>query len=328
MQKRGLKDVKRRNRQVVLNKVMEHGGLSRIEIAHETELAASTVSTLVADLLEEGLLVEAGTVTTAGRSRTELTINPGAGSIPVIEVNRRDVCVTCFNMALEPLHSAVLSKQFLSGNELLNLICDCILSWQEAIPPIVGIGLLFQEDMRSSDFNVMYSTGFSSANISLREALMTRFRVPVEEQYSTVYTVTDALKPESDPAARNSAHLCVGARVVASVFQEGKTVPIRTSFCEAFAGPLDNRGTAPQPALSQYLSQLVALLCMLFRLDTVYLSGLSPSQDGVAAELLEQLSHQLPKSQLPHIHLLRPRTRDEEAAAMAGLIRRSILMAK
>lgn len=328
MQKRGLKDVKRRNRHVILSKVMEHGGLSRIEIAHETELAASTVSTLVSDLLEEGLLVEAGTVTTAGRSRTELAINPQFGSIPVIEVSRRDVCVTCFNMALEPLYSATLSKQFLSGNELLNLICDRIRLWQKSMPPIMGIGLLFQEDMRSSDFNVMYSTGFSSANISLREALMTRFRVPVEEQYSTVYTITDALMPESDPAARNSAHISVGTRVVASVFQEGKPVPIRDSFCEAFAGPLDQHETAPQSALSHYLSRLVTLLCMMFRLDMVYLSGLTPSQDSVAEELLELLAQQLPKGQLPHIHLLRPRTKDEDFSAMAGLIRKNILMAR
>lgn len=328
MQKRGLKDVKRRNRQVILSRVMEHGGLSRIEIAHETGLAASTVSTLVSELLEEGLLVDAGTVTTAGRSRTELAINPNFGSIPVIEVSRRDVCVTCFNMALEPLHSATLSKQFLSGNELLNLICDSIRLWQEAMPPVLGIGLLFQEDMRSSDFNIMYSTGFSSANISLREALMTRFRVPVEEQYSTVYTVTDALKPESDPAARNSAHIRVGTRVVASVFQEGKPVPIRSSFCDAYAGPLDHAETAPQPVLSQYLSRLVTLFCMMFRLDTVYLSGLTPSQDGVAAELLELLSQQLPKGQLPHIHLLRPRTKDEDFSAMAGFLRRTILIGR
>lgn len=328
MKKRGLKDVKRRNRQVILSKVLEQGGLSRIEIAHETELAASTASTLVADLLEEGLLIEAGTVTTAGRSRTELTINPGFGTIPVIEMNRRDICVTCFNMALDPLHSAKLSKQLLSGNELMTLISDCIRSWQETMPPILGIGLLFQEDMRPSDFNVMYSTGFSSANITLREALMTQFRVPVEEQYSTVYTVTDALKPETDPAARNSAHISIGARVVATVFQEGKPLPIRSSFCEAFAGPLDNRETVPLTVLSQYLNKLITLLCMMFRLDTVYLSGLPQSRDGVADDLQALMEQQFPRGQFPHIRMLHPGTKDKGDAAMANLVRRNILMAK
>ena len=47
--------------------------------------------------------------------------------------------------------------------------------------------------MLESDFRVMYSTGISSASITLKDALVTQFRVPIEEEYSIAYTVTPAL---------------------------------------------------------------------------------------------------------------------------------------
>ena len=54
MQKRGLKDIKRQNRHVILQTVLDNKKLSRVEIAQKTELAPSTVSTLVAEMIEQG----------------------------------------------------------------------------------------------------------------------------------------------------------------------------------------------------------------------------------------------------------------------------------
>ena len=114
MRKRGLKDVKRRNRQVIVDAVLEHGGLSRVEIAQKTELAPSTVSALVTELLSENVLTEAGSVTTAGRSRTELTANPEYGTMVVVEISRRETCVTWFDMLLHPLRTEVISRRYVS----------------------------------------------------------------------------------------------------------------------------------------------------------------------------------------------------------------------
>ena len=59
MEKRGLKDVKRKNRQTIVDAIIVHNSLSRVEIAQMTELAPSTVSSLVTELLSEGVLVGA-----------------------------------------------------------------------------------------------------------------------------------------------------------------------------------------------------------------------------------------------------------------------------
>lgn len=329
MRKRGLKDVKRRNRQVIIEAVMKAGSLSRIEIAQKTELAASTVSSLASELLSEGLLIEAGTVNTAGRSRTELAINPQYGSISVIEISRREVCVTWFDMTLKPIKTQTLRKRYVSGNELLTLIDSHIRSQERKLPPLAGIGLLFQEDMRESDFRVMYSTGFSSASITLKEALMTQYRLPVEEQYSVTYTVTNALAQEVDPEVRNSAHISVGSRVMASVTLEGRNIPIRSTFCDELAFSIDQEAAphnSNSPALLPYLGRLITLLCMLFPLETIFLSGMEPSNEEAAEELRQLAVRNIPREQIPHLQFLKPAPVTDGSIVIAEQVLRQFLV--
>jgi predicted NBD/HSP70 family sugar kinase len=62
------------NRQIVLNYVRERGPISRAEIAHETALQRSTVSLIVEELREEGLIEEVSGESTGGRPPSLLSI--------------------------------------------------------------------------------------------------------------------------------------------------------------------------------------------------------------------------------------------------------------
>ena len=328
MRKRGLKDVKRRNRQVIMDAVLEHGGLSRVEIAQKTELAPSTVSALVTELLSENVLTEAGSVTTAGRSRTELAVNPEYGTMAVIEISRRETCVTWFDMLLRSLRTEVICRRYVAGNELLTLITNHIHETQKELPPMVGIGLLFQEDMRESDFRVMYSTGFSAASITLKEALFTQYRIPIEEEYSVVYTVTNALAEEKDLDVRNRAHISVGSRVLASVTVNGADVPLRSGFCEELSDALERR-TGQRTAgagMAEYLSWLVSMLCMMFPLDTVILSGKGIPAGQTEAQMYQRISQILNPENIPTLRFLRPPAQKNERVVMAAQVRRRVLV--
>lgn len=328
MRKRGLKDVKQRNRQTIVNAVMEHNGLSRVEIAQKTELAASTVSALVTELIGEGILVEAGSVGTAGRSRTELTVNPEYGCMAVVEIGRRETCVTWFDMLLRHMRTEVISRRYVTGNELLTLITNHIHEVQKDVPPLVGLGLLFQEDMRESDFRVMYSTGISSASITLKEALITQYRIPIEEEYSVAYTVTHALAEEADLDARNSAHISVGSRVLARVTLNGADIPLRSDFCEELACALEERNgrAAGEISMVEYLSRLIAMLCMLFPLDTVFLSGKALPGGETEQELHQSTGKMLTHSHMPRLKILRPAPRENGSAVMAAQVRKRALV--
>ncbi|MCO5970914.1 ROK family transcriptional regulator [Actinoallomurus soli] len=81
-----LTSLRSRNRLLVVETVQRRGRISRVGIARATGLSRTTVSSLVADLLAEGVLTEAdGTGRRAspggGRPATPLTLNPEGGGV-------------------------------------------------------------------------------------------------------------------------------------------------------------------------------------------------------------------------------------------------------
>ena len=70
MGKTGLKDIKNQNTNLIMQQIMQARSISRIELAQETGLSPSTVSSIVGDLLGKGIIVETGTQTVEkGRSQ-------------------------------------------------------------------------------------------------------------------------------------------------------------------------------------------------------------------------------------------------------------------
>lgn len=78
---------RRHNRRVVLETVRQHGLLGRSDIAALTRLTAQAVSNIVAELVEEGFLMEQGRRRTArGQPPKELAVNPDGGMTAGMEI--------------------------------------------------------------------------------------------------------------------------------------------------------------------------------------------------------------------------------------------------
>lgn len=80
-----VESLRSRNRRAVLAAVQAHPRSSRAQIARTTGLSTSTVSTLVAELVDGDVLIELGETPagrgTGGRPATSLGINPRAGAV-------------------------------------------------------------------------------------------------------------------------------------------------------------------------------------------------------------------------------------------------------
>jgi DNA-binding Lrp family transcriptional regulator len=354
MKKQSLKDVKMTNRRLIIQLVLTNGSLSRIELAARTGLSPSTVSGIVNDLLSQQILVESGVyVVTGGRSRQELQINPQYGIVAVAEIGRKGAALYVYDMALQSSRKEEIADHYMAGNELLAGITAAIFRAVsgEALHAgkMKGIGLLFQEDMSASDFSVMYSTGFSSATISLREALVTQFHIPVTEEYSQAYTIRHILEKETTDAVENHAHIHIGSRVVVDVTQGGSSLALHDGPCTDVTSLLaqqgeqadirrllDTCGHLPQepteirkaePTLEQLtamLGRLIAMLSTLFSLDAVFVSG-HVAQLAAFAELLTGYTQRLlPPGSCPRIVALKQGDAGT-VKMMAGRLRRKVL---
>ena len=87
------------NRQIVLNYVRERSPISRAEISHETELQRSTVSLIVDELKDQGLIEEIEGESTGGRPPTLLRLR-AAGPIALgVDVGTKQTMIATSDIA-------------------------------------------------------------------------------------------------------------------------------------------------------------------------------------------------------------------------------------
>ncbi|WP_432940052.1 ROK family transcriptional regulator [Kribbella sp. CA-253562] len=100
--------MRRSNRSVILTSIYRQGPLSRYELGRETSLSAASVSNLVGELLEEGIVEEAGSVESdGGRPRVLLRVAPAFGYVVGAEVGETRVRVELFDLAMSVLATVV-----------------------------------------------------------------------------------------------------------------------------------------------------------------------------------------------------------------------------
>ncbi|RPE46234.1 putative NBD/HSP70 family sugar kinase [Streptomyces sp. Ag109_O5-1] len=101
---RTVRDLRRANRTAVLQRLYFDGPLSRFELGPATGLSSGSVSNVVADLVADGLVEEAGSVDSdGGRPRTLLRVAPHSGHMIGVDVGETRVRVELFDLTLTEL---------------------------------------------------------------------------------------------------------------------------------------------------------------------------------------------------------------------------------
>ncbi|MEU3607411.1 ROK family transcriptional regulator [Streptomyces sp. NPDC035033] len=104
---RTVRDLRRENRSTVLRRLYFDGPMSRFALGPATGLSSGSVSNVVAELVAEGLVEEAGSVDSAGgRPRVLLRIAPSGGRMIGVDVGETRVRVELFDLALTELARA------------------------------------------------------------------------------------------------------------------------------------------------------------------------------------------------------------------------------
>lgn len=109
-----VRDLRRHNRSTLLSTLIFRGPLSRHELSRLTMLSAATVSNVTAELIADGLVVEAGLVDSdGGRPRVLLRVNPGYGNVIGVDVGETEIKVELFDLGMNRL--AAVEHQNASG---------------------------------------------------------------------------------------------------------------------------------------------------------------------------------------------------------------------
>jgi predicted NBD/HSP70 family sugar kinase len=106
-ERRTVRDLRRSNRSVVLTKLYRDGPLSRQEVSVATSLSQASVSNLVSELLDDGLVEEAGWVDSdGGRPIAMLRVAPRYGYVVGVDVGETRIRTEVFDLSMTALAKA------------------------------------------------------------------------------------------------------------------------------------------------------------------------------------------------------------------------------
>src|SRR3954462_6759465 len=182
-----LRSLRELNRLRVLEVVRERGDVSGADIARHTGLSRSTVSSLIAELSRDGVVVERATGSSAqgGRPPVLLTLDPGAGAVVGLHFDHGSLRVAVADLAHTILAEAQrdldVDHDAEEGLEAAGLLVDAVLADAGAARDrVLGAGVALAGPVDAEPGTVGGSTILPGwAGIEVAAELERRLEMPV-----------------------------------------------------------------------------------------------------------------------------------------------------
>jgi N-acetylglucosamine repressor len=111
---------KRHNKRLVLRTIFETAETSRADVARETGLTRATVSSAVAELMEEGLVAELGLAPSGGgKPPTKLHVQPDGRHLIGVDLSSDTLQASIYNLQGQAVRRASLPLTAANGDETL-----------------------------------------------------------------------------------------------------------------------------------------------------------------------------------------------------------------
>ena len=181
MEKATREQSKSHNKALILNTIYQSENLSRADISRITHLTRSTVSEIIAELIEEGLVAETGTGKSAGgKPPVLLALVDDARQIIGIDLASGEFRGALINLRGDIQQRINFSIEDSSGEQALEIVFNLIDQLvQKASRPIIGIGIGAPGIMDSEKGVVITAVNLDWQNLPLVEILQDKYDIPV-----------------------------------------------------------------------------------------------------------------------------------------------------
>ncbi len=216
--------MKDHNKNLVFRTIFECEPISRVEIARRTRLTRTTVSQIVAELMQEGLVEERGVVSVGvGKPRTMLGINEEARSFIGVDLSNEVYRGALFDLRgrirclvewplREPQGEGALAHVF----ELI----DALLA--TAPSPVLGIGVGTPGLVDIGRGIVHQAVNRGWVDLPLKDLLSRRYGLPVYVANDSHMTALAEYRFGAGAGARNLVVLKIGEGIGSGVVIEGR----------------------------------------------------------------------------------------------------------
>lgn len=178
--------VKQLNSALILERLLVDSPLSRAHLAQRTGLTRSTISSLVADLIQRRLIREVGleAADSRGRPGMLLELNPGGGCIVGLEINVEYVSIILTNFTAQTLWQRHVTFDPVTPQEQVLAQVECLIAealragQAHGLAPL-GIGLGVPGLVDTATGTLIFAPNLKWHSVPFRQLWGQRFGVPL-----------------------------------------------------------------------------------------------------------------------------------------------------
>jgi N-acetylglucosamine repressor len=182
MKKATREQTRSHNKRLILRTIYQQGEISRADIARSTNLTRTTVSHIVAELIDEDLVEETGIgPSVGGKPPVLLTLPASARSMIGIDLADSEFRGGLIDLRGQFLYRATVPVNDQNGEEALNLVYDLVGTLlDKADGSVLGIGVGTPGLVDAQNSVVRQAVNLDWQDLPLGNLLQSRFGLPVQ----------------------------------------------------------------------------------------------------------------------------------------------------
>lgn len=220
-------DMQKINRITVLRVLREHSPLSRIELAEKSGLSAPTITRIVKELIDEGIVVEAGKAETQrGRTPVLLELNYGELCFIGIQLNRPKTDVVVSNLKGEV-------RIYVSDDidctdpksvsaKLSEMVDSALIDGSTCRKNVLGIGVSVSGLVSSDGKTILKSDNLRWENVDMHKVLADYTDLPIVVENDAKASLLGELWLGNGAEGSTIVFISAGNGVGASLYYDGE----------------------------------------------------------------------------------------------------------
>ncbi|MDN4524841.1 ROK family transcriptional regulator [Fictibacillus fluitans] len=228
MQRGTFQFMKSLNRSIILNRIRLEGPISRAQIAKDTKLTPPTVSSIVKELIDSGLIKESVQgASQGGRKPTMLVINEKSFYVIGLDAGPKDIKIILTDLNGGVLHfrESPLSLP-VTADDLLKMmkseIQGLLDQYKEEEDKIIGIGVAMHGVVDVERGMSLYAPNLHLRNIPIKEELEASFKLPVKVENDAKAIALGEVWFGSGSGASSVVAINVGSGIGAGIVINGQ----------------------------------------------------------------------------------------------------------
>lgn len=211
------------NSQLVLKTIYDNGLISRADVARATNLTRTSVSDLVTEFQDQGLVQEVGQgQSDRGRAPILLGVVPDARHVIAVDLANDEFRGAVVNLRNEILYATAVPLKSPGGDDALQLVyelVDRLLAWTQR--PVLGIGIGTPGLVDSPNGVVVRAVNLEWRNLPLGKLLQERYKASVYVANDSQVAALAIYMAENGGGGQSMVVIKVGHGISAGIVLDG-----------------------------------------------------------------------------------------------------------